>query len=97
MMSGIISLHILVPVECHKFQRLSIVADHLDHFMTIPLSCPCHLMTTAGVIMDQVTKVIPSHTGLLNQTVTLVYSGVFHNYQIQQRTFGMWWSRRYTR
>ena len=52
------------------------------------------LMAAASRIMHHVTKLISSQTGLLNITMSFLYSDGLHSPQIsiQQSTFGIWWN-----
>ncbi len=84
MVSGICSWHTLgplVPIE-HRLNTtdsLSIVADNVHPFMTTVYPSSD---ATSSRIMHHVTKLKSSQTGLLNMTMSSLYSKVLHSQQI---------------
>ncbi len=84
MVWGIFSWHTLgplVPIE-HRLNAtayLSIVADHVHPFMTTVYPSSD---ATSSRIMHHVTKLKTSQTGILNMTMSSLYSNGLHSHQI---------------
>ncbi len=81
---GICSWHTLrplVPTEhcLNATVYLSIVADHVHPFMTTVYPSSD---ATSSRIMHHVTKINSSQTGLLNTTMSSIYSNGLHSHQI---------------
>ncbi len=71
----------IVPIK-HSLNvtaYLSIVADHVHHFMTTVYASSD---ATSSRIMHHVTKLKSSQTGFLNMTMSSLYSNGLHSHQI---------------